>query len=57
MTRVIPTKGVVAQRLGGSGMSYGICRSEVESLFHLFKDCHSARLLAFESKWEFVLDN
>lgn len=56
MAGTIPTKEVVAKRIGGEDMTCGICGAEEESLFHIFKECHGARSLAFESKWGFTLD-
>lgn len=48
MAGVLSTKDVVVQRIGGGDLTCRTCGAEI--LFHLFKECHGARSLAFGSK-------
>lgn len=47
MANVIPTREILCP----------ICGAERETLFHLFKECQRARMIAFTSVWRFQLES
>lgn len=57
MVGTIPTRDLVCEKTSGGERSCGICGEEEESYFHLFKTCHGNWMIAFASKWGYILDN
>lgn len=57
MAGVLPTREILAERIGIRDRSCVICGEEIETSFHLFKDCQGIRVLAFASKWGCLLEN
>lgn len=51
MAGVIPTRELLTKRLGGGDIGCVLCGAEVETIMHLFKDCHCIRAMAFGSNW------
>lgn len=56
-SNVIPTREVIANRLGLQDRSCSLCEVEVESALHISKECHCIRSLAFASKWGCRIDS
>lgn len=56
MAGVLPSKEILAERLGVKDKRCAICGKEVESYFHVFKECHGIRVLGYASKWGCRLD-
>lgn len=56
-TEVLSSKELVSERVENGDRNCAVCGAEVESYFHLFKECQSIRALAFVSKWGCRLDN
>lgn len=57
LSGAIPTKAMLVDRIGHRDLSCAICRIEIESYLHLFKECHGVRAIAFASKSEIKLDS
>lgn len=55
LANVIPTREVLLQRVGGGDRSL-FCDGEMESLIHIFKECHYIWSLAFASFWGLKID-
>lgn len=54
--KVIPSKELVSERVRSGDRSCAICGAEVESYYHIFKECQGIKALAFASKWGCHLD-
>lgn len=53
---VIPTKEVMVRRSGSGDLQCLICGAEVETLFHIFKECQGVKAIDFASIWGFKID-
>ncbi|XP_060675820.1 uncharacterized protein LOC132805075 [Ziziphus jujuba] len=57
MAKVIPTREVIFNKIGKGDQCCVFCGVEIETSFHIFKECHSIRRLAFASKCGCRLDS
>lgn len=48
---VIPTRELMVRRTGNGYLHCPICGAEVESLFHLFRECQGIKAIAFAGSW------
>lgn len=53
---MILTREALAQRINGIDVCCPICRDDLETNIHLFKECVFVKVLAFASKWNFRME-
>lgn len=51
LANALPTRELLGRRLGLIDTSCLVCGNEMESSFHLFKECPRVRVIAFASRW------
>nr|XP_048323390.1 uncharacterized protein LOC125420680 [Ziziphus jujuba var. spinosa] len=56
ISNTIPSKEVLVDRLGGDDVICEVCGAELETAFHVFKECQGIRMLAFASGWGCKID-
>lgn len=56
VSNVLPTKSILASRLGGGDTFCTFCGQEEEDTLHLFKQCPSVRAIGFASQWSLRID-
>lgn len=54
---VLPTRSTINRKFHISEIYCPLCGAEEETTFHLFKECHFTRRIAFGSHWGYRLDN